>query len=86
MGNHQAGWAMVETAVALAENAPHMEPLAILDIACESYRGCDAEFDCEGYPGMPFGNLLVRAFPEAQEADEEGDGAYWAFRKRYGLV
>ena len=82
MGNHQAGRAMVRTAVALAENT-QMEPLAILDAACNEYRGCDAEFDGEGFPGTPFGDLLVRAFPEAAA---EGDGSYWAFKERYGLA
>ena len=85
MGNHQAGRAMVQTAVALVENT-QMEPLAILDIACNPWRGCDAEFDDAAWPGTPFGDLLVRAFPEAKDDFDEGDGAYWAFSERYGLI
>ena len=38
MGNHHVGRAMVATATALAEHSG-LEPLAILDIACEPYRG-----------------------------------------------
>ena len=61
MGNHHVGRAMVATATALAEHSG-LEPLAILDIACEPYRGADAEFDDEIEPWCPFGQLLIRAF------------------------
>ena len=87
MGNHQAGRAMVQTAVALVENS-ELDPMAILDIACEQWRGCDAEFDDNAYPGTPFGDLIVRAFPDAQpqyEDEDEGDSSYWEFSARYGF-
>lgn len=61
MGNHDAGRAMVATATALAEHS-ELEPLAILDIACEPYHGADAEFDDDTMPEYPFGQILIRAF------------------------
>lgn len=62
MGNHDAGRAMVHCATALAEAGVDKTPLQILDIACEPYRGCDAEFDDEKRADTPFGDLLTKAF------------------------
>lgn len=46
MGNHTAGNAMGKTAQAMLANRPQgMTALAILDVICEPYRGCDAEFE-----------------------------------------
>ena len=92
MGNHYAGRAMVNTAVALAENTDKA-PLEILDIACGPYRGTDAEFDGEQYPPADFGNLLTKAFdPEGQydlTNDEDEfrffDNVLDKFKERYEL-
>ena len=64
MGNHDAGRAMVQTATALWDQREKtgQTALEILDIACEPYRGCDAEFDDEARPGEVFGNILTEAF------------------------
>ena len=75
MGNHDAGRAMVATATALAEHS-ELEPLAILDIACEPYRGADAEFDDEIEPEYPFGQLLIRAF-DPDGVYEDDDDEHW---------
>ena len=47
MGNHDAGRAMVRTALALDDQSEKtgQTALEILDIACSPYRRCDAEFD-----------------------------------------
>ena len=90
MGNHEAGRAMVATAVALSQHSD-LEPLEILDIACEPWRGCDAEFDDAAWPGTPFGDLLGRAFPGPDMSDDS-DGDLWyahvyrPFRDRYHLI
>ena len=94
MGNHDAGRAMVATATALAEHS-ELEPLAILDIACEPYRGPDAEFDDEMEPEYPFGQLLIRAFdPDgghgAALVDDVAEEAWYEkvyepFKERYGF-
>ena len=78
MGNSQAGRAMVQTALALRDIAGQtgQTPLEILDIACEAYRGCDAEFDEDTFPDHPFGQLLGQAFlnvPYEIRKDPEGD-------------
>lgn len=83
---------MAEVAVKMAEKTD-LPALEILDIACEPYRGCDADFDGSYYHDEPFGQLLQRAFqPKADydpTADEDGDW-WWEhvvepFKKRFGL-
>ena len=94
MGNHAAGHAMVSVALNLDAENTGMTPLKILDIACEPYRGCDANFDGSAREyDQPFGQLLKRAFlPDAEyDPDEDEDGDWWwdhviePFRKRYEL-
>ena len=90
MGNHEAGRAMVATAVALSEHSD-LEPLEILDIACEPWRGCDAEFGDAARPSTPFAELLSRAFPGVDTSDDP-DGELWyehvysPFSERYHLI
>lgn len=77
MGNHQAGRAMGKTAEALAFT--NLTALAALDMICNPYRGCDAEFEAEdpnrpGHihpeyadytdPNGPIGKLIIEAFGE----------------------
>ncbi len=81
MGNHDAGRAMVQTALALDDQSEKtgQTALEILDIACSPYRRYDAEFDDERDPGRQFGQLLGRAFLEGLEYDSEADddGEWW---------
>ena len=81
MGNHDAGRAMVQTALALDDQSERtgQTPLEILDIACAPYRGYDAEFDDERGPDHQFGRLLGRAFLEGLDYDSETDedGEWW---------
>ena len=55
MGNHHAGRAMVQTAIALVDQREKtgQTALEILDIACKPYEGCDAEFDGDAETGVP---------------------------------
>lgn len=89
MGNHQAGRAMVLTATALAAQREKtgQTALEILDIACNEYKGCDAEFDDSRYEG-PFYDLLVEAFGpyDSEDEDEFFEKIIEPFSKRYGLV
>ena len=100
MGNHDAGRAMVNTALALLDASQDMEPMKILDVACEPWRGADAEFDDEMFWDRPFGQLIQKAFeppgfdfdptrvtPEGFRVDEDMwfDQIYEPFRKRYNL-
>ena len=81
MGNHDAGRAMVQTALALDDQSEKtgQTALEILDIACSPYRRYDAEFDDERGPDRQFGQLLGRAFLEGLEYDSEADedGEWW---------
>ena len=94
MGNSQAAIAMERTALALAAQADKtgMTALEILDVACEPYRGCDADFDERQYADHAFGQLLGKAFLEGDydpEADEDGEWWYEnvirRFSQRYGF-
>ena len=92
---------MVRTATALAAQREKtgQTALEILDIACEPYRGADAEFDDDLVPDTEFGKLVTEAFdPEgkfAQRAEENPDaeedwwdddeGPYRKFKDRYSL-
>ena len=92
MGNHDAGRAIVHTAVTLANlvgvgsQLRELTPLEILDLACEPYRtdpdwasGTDVEFDGAYYPDEPFGQLIQRAFdPDGlYDAAADPDGDVW---------
>lgn len=103
MGNHQAGRAMVQTALALSDQRykTGQTAIEILDIACEPWRNCDAEFDEEYFPDRPFGKLLQEAFADGKEysegyvfdttVDDEGFWDWWSdnvldrFRQRYNF-
>jgi len=95
MGNHHAGRSMVLTTLALVAQREKtgQTPLEILDIACEPYRGCDAEFDDDLWYSTPFGKLVQEAFDPGliynPDADEDGDWWYEnvsrKFSDRYGL-
>ena len=95
MGNHDAGRAMVQTATALAEQREKtgQTALEILDIACNPYKGCDAEFDDDQNPEAAFGKLMIEAFAPDGKYDpaNDDDGEIWwdvvaePFRKRYEL-
>ena len=98
MGNHDAGRAMVITAVALKKANPEMPPLEILDAACEPYRNTDAEFDDDTFHGEPFAKIIQEAFaPNLEFGDGTDADGYWLledefydlvispFRKRYNL-
>ena len=95
MGNHDAGRAMVQTALALDGQSEKTGQTALesLDIACSPYRGYDAEFDDERGPDRQFGQLLGRAFLRGLEYDSEADedGAWWyenvieRFSRRYAF-
>ena len=95
MGNHQAGWAMAQTALALNDQSGKtgMTPLEILDIVCNPYQGCDAEFDDDVQHDQPFGQLLARAFLNGREykREKDPDGEWWQanvlerFREKYGF-
>ena len=70
MGNHQAGRAMGLTAKALLSTRTNQTSIELLDIVCEPYRGCDAEFEGQQGdkfvrytdPDGPIGELIVEAF------------------------
>jgi len=85
MGNHVAGRAIVECAIALSLANPSMPPLDILDRAVSGHELTDAEFestdprrtdrvhplyDDERYLPSPFGELLRRAFAPDLDARE----------------
>ena len=87
---------MVEVATALVEKNTNLTPIEILDIACESWRGCDAEFDDERSPDRPFGELLRKAFDPGTlypltEHDEDEEWELWyenverPFKERYNF-
>ena len=88
MGNHTAGRAMAQTAVALAGQRERTGQTALdmLDIACAPWGNCDAEFDEEDMPDRPFGQLLVEAFADGREyrpgyvytgENEDADDYWW---------
>lgn len=96
MGNHDAGRAMVLAATMAAKRTSVLDraaALAILDEACEPYRGADAEFGDDCTPDTEFGKLLTIAFaPEGADEscyrdypDRWDEEVYDAFSKRYGL-
>ena len=99
MGNHDAGRAMVQTATALAgqREKTGQTALEILDIACQSYKGCDAEFDDATRHGEPFCDLITEAFmpeggaPEGMDFHNEVGDEWWyehiyrPFTDRYKL-
>ena len=93
MGNHDAGHAMVAVATALinVRSKTGQGALEILDIACNDFQGCDAEFDDSANSDKPFGRLITEAFSPGfdHSKDEYGDNwdeeVYQLFRKRYGL-
>ena len=47
MGNHSAGRAMGKTTALLLKSSDRLPALDILDVVCEPYRQCDAEFEAE---------------------------------------
>ena len=47
MGNHEAGRAMGQMAEMALKMRTNQTALSLLDEICESYRGCDAEFEAE---------------------------------------
>ena len=69
--------------------------LEILDIACEPYRDCDAEFDGETSIDCPFGKLILEGFnadgalpiagDDDADANERYDKVYSQFSDRYGF-
>jgi hypothetical protein len=98
MGNHTAGRSMgLAAEKALAIRAQGQAALALLDMICEPYRGCDAEFEAEDPnqrgrlhpdytyytdPKGPLGRLMSEAF--APERDWIGDWAKWKASSDYG--
>lgn len=97
MGNHHIGRAMGAAARgfwAANGDAPvsKEQALVFLDAAAEGFRGADAEFDDELYPGEPLGRLIAIAFgpwpPEGgAPPDDDGAGFYEGierpFKDRY---
>lgn len=86
MGNHQAGHAMGLMAQMLYERRrPGESALQLLDVICEPYRGCDAEFESTNpqnpsqvgdpadyrYPPWGLGQLMIEAFAPNGAADVE---------------
>ena len=76
MANYQAAISIFHTALALAKlrEKTGQTALEILDIACEPWRGMDADVggdsDCDH--DQPFGKLLCEAFDPAGKWDEKG--------------
>lgn len=80
MGNHRAGIAMGKAAEMALKMRTNQTAIELLDMICEPYRGCDAEFEAEhpDLPGRvhpeivdytdpngPLGVLIVEAFGES---------------------
>lgn len=73
MGNHIAGYAIADTAVALGAVRARTGLTAheILDIVCTPYRGVDVSFSGEDAdPNSPFGKLVTEAFAPGGAAPE----------------
>ena len=73
MGNHIAGYAMADTAVALGAVRARTGLTAqdILDIVCTPYRGVDVSFSGEDADSnSPFGKLITEAFAPDGAAPE----------------
>ena len=93
MGNHDAGRAMAMGAELAMVTRTDQKALDLLDIICEPYRGCDAEFDDSFAPDEPLGKLAMEAFAPGQAfpCDSEEEWERWynevnePFSKRYGL-
>ena len=67
MGNHTAGTAMAKAAeIALRLRRPEDKALELLDLICEHWRGCDAEFDdyafLDGIESPALALLILEAF------------------------
>lgn len=83
VGNHQAGRAMGLTAAVLLATRTNQTALELLDIICEPYRGCDAEFESQtgddfgNYddPDGPIGALIIEAFGGGRDWRAEFDTA-----------
>jgi hypothetical protein len=85
MGNHQAGDAMGRMAATLIERRkPGETALQLLDVICEPWRGCDAEFESTDpnnssqvdprsddyrWPPLALGMLMIEAFAPNGLAD-----------------
>ena len=81
MGNHQAGQNMVAVTLALYNVRKETGQTAqqILDIACNPWNNCDAEFDDEMLPDHTFGQIIKEAFAPDLEYDpnQDQDGEQW---------
>ena len=74
MGNHTAGTAMAKAAeIALRLRRPEDKALELLDLICEHWRGCDAEFDdyafLDGIESPALALLILEAFAPNGLAD-----------------
>ena len=74
MGNHTAGTAMAKAAeIALKLRRPEHKALELLDLICEHWRGCDAEFDdyafLDGTESPALALLILEAFAPNGLAD-----------------
>lgn len=73
MGNHIAGHAIADTAVALGAVRARtgLTALEILDIVCTPYRDVDVSYSGEDAdPNSPFGKLVTEAFAPDGAAPE----------------
>jgi len=91
MGNHAiakpVGLGAEKLLRAREEGKVTLSALEILDILCEPWRGCDAEFSHYRLPQFDLGKLMIEAFspngladlPKYLEAewDEEIDDLWW---------
>lgn len=101
MGNHDVGRAAGAAAdvfeAAVGRDYSASQALAALDVACERFRGADAEFDDLLYDDTPLRRMVERAFDATAEeiaardsTDPGRDGELWyavcrRFRDRYGF-
>lgn len=82
---------------ALKMRKPGQSAIELLDLICEPYRGCDAEFEAEDPanprcvnphftfytdPAGPLGRLVAEAFAPAR--DWIGDWSAWALSSDFG--
>ena len=91
MGNHEAGRSMGQMAEMTLKMRTNQTALSLLDEICESYRGCDAEFEEYTEPNQPLGKLIAEAFDptvnwieeRANDDDDSWYDVYSQFRARY---